>query len=57
MQLSTFNFPGVATVKIAASFTKKLVMHFFAVALQPNASQGRLILEVSTSYTMTHHSQ
>ena len=30
---------------------------FFAVALRPNAGHGLLILEVSRSYTTTHHSR
>ena len=30
---------------------------FFPLAQQPNAGQGRLILEVSRSHTMTHHSR
>ena len=29
----------------------------FSVAQQPNAGQGRLILEVSVSHAMTHHSR
>jgi ribosomal protein L44E len=28
---------------------------FFSLAQQPNAGQGRLILEVSRSHTVTHH--
>ena len=31
--------------------------YYFAVALQPNAGHGLLILEVSRSHTTTHHSQ
>jgi hypothetical protein len=30
---------------------------FFAVALQPNAGHGLLILEVSRLHTTTHHSR
>jgi len=30
---------------------------FFVVALQPSGGHGLLILEVSISYTMTHHSR
>jgi hypothetical protein len=32
-------------------------MVFFSVALRPNAGHGLLILEVSRSYTTTHHSR
>ena len=32
------------------------VIHFFFFAQQPNAGQGRLILKVSTSHTMTPQS-
>ena len=30
---------------------------FFVVALRPNAGHGLLILEVSRSHTMMHHSR
>jgi hypothetical protein len=30
---------------------------FFPLALQPNAGQGLLMVEVSGSHTMTHHSR
>jgi hypothetical protein len=33
------------------------VVFFFLCAQQPNAGQGRLILEVSASHKMTHHSR
>jgi hypothetical protein len=34
-----------------------IVQFYFAVALRPNAGHGLLILEVSRSHTMTHHSR
>ena len=35
----------------------KKILSFFFVVLQPNAGHGLLILEVSRSHTMTHHSR
>jgi len=35
---------------------KRSMVRVFAVALQPNASHGLLILEVSRSHITTHHS-
>ena len=34
-----------------------LTIFIFPVALRPNTGYGLLILEVSRSYTMTHHSR
>ena len=30
-------------------------LYYFSLAQQPNAGQGRLILQVSRSHAMTHH--
>ena len=57
---------GPATFRLVAQCLNQLVrflsnsVHFniifFFVALRPNAGHGLLILEVSRSHTMTHHS-
>ena len=48
--------PSVPSSRTARK-TKSRKTIFFSLAQQPNAGHGRLILDVSTSHTMTHHSQ
>jgi hypothetical protein len=44
------------SLEMIVGFSNILYLIFFPAVQQPNAGQGRLILDVSGSQTVTHHS-
>jgi hypothetical protein len=58
--LQLLRFKNVVQTELAGTFITTLVvvvLLLLLLAQQPTASQGRLILEVSRSHTITHYSR